>query len=318
MAIKTFLPIVEKESDYKDIQEEIILVLKEAIYAPLVSILKKPVKFKNASDNLAMAIMSGQVVFNRGSFTGTFNSKISAELRSIGAKWDNAKKCYKLSSSDLPLDVRLSVSLAKAKADETLNKLDQLLLKLDPKAIAERVNVAPLIDKTMYRYEKDFKKTVESISVKANLTAEQMAEFNKTYTDNLRLYIADFVEKETAELRKNMKKRALSGFRSESAIQEIQKSYGVSYNKAKFLARQETSLALSAFRETRYKSVGLNKYKWKCVAGSPLHPVRSMHKIHDGKIFSWDKPPVVNDKGDRKNPGEDYNCRCVAIPIVEF
>jgi len=36
--------------------------------------------------------------------------------------------------------------------------------------------------------------------------------------------------------------------------------------------------------------------------------VRSSHAINDGRIFSWGNPPATG------HPGEDYNCRCRAIP----
>jgi uncharacterized protein with gpF-like domain len=38
----------------------------------------------------------------------------------------------------------------------------------------------------------------------------------------------------------------------------------------------------------------------------------------NGKIFSFDNPPVVDKKTGRKaNHSEDYNCRCVAIPALD-
>lgn len=39
--------------------------------------------------------------------------------------------------------------------------------------------------------------------------------------------------------------------------------------------------------------------------------VRPSHRRNDGRIFSWASPP------DTGHPGEDYNCRCEAIPYVE-
>ena len=44
--------------------------------------------------------------------------------------------------------------------------------------------------------------------------------------------------------------------------------------------------------------------------------VRSSHADQEGRVFSWDDPPVG------AHPGEDYNCRCTAEPyypeISEF
>jgi hypothetical protein len=36
--------------------------------------------------------------------------------------------------------------------------------------------------------------------------------------------------------------------------------------------------------------------------------VRSSHADREGRVFSWDGPPVGG------HPGEDYNCRCTAEP----
>ena len=35
------------------------------------------------------------------------------------------------------------------------------------------------------------------------------------------------------------------------------------------------------------------------------------------KIFEWDNPPITNEKGDRNNPHEDWQCRCEAIFVID-
>ena len=39
--------------------------------------------------------------------------------------------------------------------------------------------------------------------------------------------------------------------------------------------------------------------------------VRSSHRENDGQVFSWDNPPPTG------HPGEDYGCRCRAIPVSD-
>ncbi len=112
--------------------------------------------------------------------------------------------------------------------------------------------------------------------------------------------------------------RTSQGYRYETLVAEIQKSYGISQRKAKFLARQETSLLMSKFKQVRYQEAGSNEYIWDCVAGSSAHPVRHFHLLNRGKIFRWDTGAPINANGDRKNPGQDYNCRCFAKPIIRF
>ena len=36
-----------------------------------------------------------------------------------------------------------------------------------------------------------------------------------------------------------------------------------------------------------------------------------------GEIFDFRYPPIDDPNGSRHNPGENYNCRCVAIPVID-
>lgn len=92
--------------------------------------------------------------------------------------------------------------------------------------------------------------------------------------------------------------------------------YGASKAKAKFLARQETSLLMSKYQEERFKDLGITHYKW---SGADDQRERPDHKLLNGKIFRFDDPPVTNrSTGAKNNPGEDFNCRCIAIAIVDM
>jgi hypothetical protein len=44
--------------------------------------------------------------------------------------------------------------------------------------------------------------------------------------------------------------------------------------------------------------------------------VRERHAELDGERFRWDDPPVTNEDGDENHPGEDYQCRCTAYPVL--
>jgi GNAT superfamily N-acetyltransferase len=45
--------------------------------------------------------------------------------------------------------------------------------------------------------------------------------------------------------------------------------------------------------------------------------VRDMHDELEGTEHAWDDPPVTDKYGNRNHPGEDYQCRCVAVPILD-
>ncbi|MFI2130386.1 minor capsid protein [Lysinibacillus fusiformis] len=62
----------------------------------------------------------------------------------------------------------------------------------------------------------------------------------------------------------------------------------------------------------RHQNIGIEKFTWY---DSADELVRKSHKELSGKVFSYDDPPTVN--GRVVLPGEDYRCRCVAIPVFE-
>ena len=103
----------------------------------------------------------------------------------------------------------------------------------------------------------------------------------------------------------------------------IRQEWEVSANKAKFLARQETSLFISKIRDERYQSAGVEEYIWmssgdaRCREankyGGPSHgPGGPLH----GKRFRFDNPPASGTHGEHENPGIPFGCRCVARPVL--
>lgn len=326
MKIKTLSPIKETPADYEAIKRRIMVVFREEIYLPLLRDLKfgpeeldEPEAIQNEADSeVAKAIEAGTIGYRSGAFYGQFSSQLTKEFRAMGAKWDRASRTFKIAQSRLPAQVRASISISKVRFEEALARVDARLAKGLPPEFAKKLSFQHLFEKQLYKYNGQVKDTLRGITVAPRLTPDEAKKVSAMYSENLELYIQEFADQEIIELRKQVATHTQAGFRYESLARDIQKSYGVSERKAKFLARQETSLMRTAFEQTRYQSVGLTDYIWETVKGSANHPVRPMHKIHEGKRFSFNKPPVVNKKGERKNPGQDYNCRCTARVIVKL
>jgi SPP1 gp7 family putative phage head morphogenesis protein len=99
------------------------------------------------------------------------------------------------------------------------------------------------------------------------------------------------------------------GLRYEALADNILHIADVTDSRAKLIARDQTSKMNGAFNEVRQTGLGIEKYEWK-TAGDER--VRDEHADNDGEIFSWDDPPSTG------HPGEDINCRCVAIPVFEL
>jgi SPP1 gp7 family putative phage head morphogenesis protein len=87
----------------------------------------------------------------------------------------------------------------------------------------------------------------------------------------------------------------------------------VSKSRAELIARDQTLKLNAAITKHQQTSAGVSQYTWDT---SQDERVRPMHAELQGELFDWDDPPVTNEDGDTNNPGEDYQCRCVAIPVI--
>ena len=94
----------------------------------------------------------------------------------------------------------------------------------------------------------------------------------------------------------------------------VQERLGVAERHAAFIARDQVAKLNSALTESTQRAAGVTHYRWR---SSNDQRVRPMHHALDGSIHAWNDPPVTNEDGDRNNPGEDYQCRCVAIPVLD-
>ena len=107
-----------------------------------------------------------------------------------------------------------------------------------------------------------------------------------------------------------------TGKTAKSVLQDIQHTYGVSRNKAKFLARDQMAKLNSNIAQMQQTNAGVEEYIW---SSSGDGRVRDRHKELDGKKFKWSEPPIVDKKtGRRAHPGQDYQCRCVALPVFDI
>ena len=314
------IPIFESPQMYEELETRIREAFRVLIYEPIMKEFRlSSARLKNSSDKLLEAIRSGRVSFSRGTFTGRFNASITKELRTIGAIWDRKTLTYRLPKKELPADVRSAVAFSEAVFKEKLEQIDKRLSQILPEFFSDSIKIKDVFETNLWKTDKNIVRTLRAITIQPELSPWARAKIADEWTHNTQRSISDFTKKEIVKLRTDLQKSIMAGNRYESAIKSIQKSYAVTEKKARFIARQETKLLMAKFKETKYAEAGVYEYEWRCVVGSPNHPVRPSHKKLEGKIFRFDNPPVTTapDEPARKNnPGEDYNCRCFAIPVV--
>ena len=83
-------------------------------------------------------------------------------------------------------------------------------------------------------------------------------------------------------------------------------------NRATLIARTETARSASVLVQARAEHIGAKDYIWK-TAGD--WKVRPNHKALNNTFQSWDEPPE-SDPPYHSHPGQIFNCRCVALPII--
>lgn len=105
------------------------------------------------------------------------------------------------------------------------------------------------------------------------------------------------------------------GLRHEEIAAKIQEDLGIGERKAALIARDQTLKYNASVHEAQATASGIEEYDWSTSHDGVVRPT---HKELDGKRFRYDDPPITNDEGDRNNPGEDYNCRCAAIPVIKL
>lgn len=316
-----------RDSYWSDIESQLKEIFYRIVFKPVMDVLRTATvqaperrEFKNAKGDvslIAAAIRSGRIQYAAGVFSGEFNAAISRQLKGIGAVWDSRSSVYRLDVSQVPGILRAESAAYLTVTESThktlLSKLDDVQRNLDLQMESVEIDSSYAI----HSIEKGWKSNAKILEVSPRLSKQATEELQKSYNENLKLYIRRFSQDSVKSLRAVVEENAMQGYRFDKLIEQIRHRYGVTANKARFLARQETSLFMSKYQQRRYQDAGVVKYQWST---SHDERVRHSHASLDGKIFRFDSPPNTAGPGEairKNNPGEDFNCRCVAIPILE-
>jgi SPP1 gp7 family putative phage head morphogenesis protein len=105
------------------------------------------------------------------------------------------------------------------------------------------------------------------------------------------------------------------GGRVERIQQDIEAETGATPARAALIARDQVLSLNAQVTQARHEAAGITQYVWST---SRDERVRKGHRALEGRTFSYADPPVVDEKsGRRENPGQDFRCRCVAVPVVD-
>lgn len=123
-------------------------------------------------------------------------------------------------------------------------------------------------------------------------------------------------------IRETLGEAEQKAWRVEVLRSKIQEDFGVTKSKADLLARDQVLKLNGQITQTRQQGAGIEEYLWTTsrderVRGTPGGKWPSgLHYDLDGTRQRWDTPPIISEDGRTGHPGEDYQCRCTAFPIL--
>lgn len=315
-----------KDNYWTDVEAQLKTVFYDILFSPIIKVIQKvspqakdSIEMLNSGGNyfyIVTAIRSGRIQYTQGIFSGEFSINISKDLKAMGATFDSRSKVYRLDVGLVPDVIRAEATSYQSKAkyanDEIRRILDEVQKNLDRIVNEKNIDAAP----TIRAIEKGWKNSAKILEVQPKLDEKAKVRLAQNYNNNLKLYIQKFSAESITSLRETVEANAMEGFRFDKLTEQIRHRYGVTANKARFLARQETSLFMSKYRQERFTQSGVKRYEWSTANDER---VRDSHKRLNRRVFFYSDPPITDrSTGAKNNPGEDFNCRCVDKPILEI
>lgn len=200
------------------------------------------------------------------------------------------------------------------RADDFISRLNSIMLFIE-KAIQ------PTIDRTIKDADEtglkinrfnhqQFNKVTESVlGIDLFMGEPWLLDQLKLFSSQNAQLIRSLPEQELSRVSGVVERGLQEGKRYSDLAQEIQKSFGITERRATLIARDQTKKLNSSLTKLRQQEAGVTEYIWQT---SGDERVRETHRANNGKKFAWNKPPSKTG-----HPGDDVNCRCVAIPVLE-
>ena len=132
------------------------------------------------------------------------------------------------------------------------------------------------------------------------------------WSRNNSLLIKDIPFKTSYQISERTREALIKGTNQEDLTREVfdimSERTDVSDSRAKLIARDQVSKLNGQLTKERQEDLGVTGYIWRTVGDER---VRDSHDENDGEFFTWNSPP-----GETGHPGEDYQCRCWAEPVL--
>ena len=198
--------------------------------------------------------------------------------------------------------------------NEALEKIIKGLRKPTKEALQELDNIASDTDDFNARRWQSVIRKAYGVSP-TNIDRKRYDPLLKLWAEDNAKLIMDIPAKTMRQIRNETIDALQSGKTVAQMKDIVQERMDVSDSRAQLIARDQVSKLNADLTKSRQEDSGVVKYEWSTMQDER---VRDSHADCDGEIFTWDGN--VSDGGvskpDGNNPGEDYQCRCFAVPIL--
>lgn len=329
--MKTAKPVLLNENNILQLAKVVNKYIKQTFYNILVDIYKKQfnktIKLNNSiEDNIINDIVNYKlyVVDNKiYSSKGVFNSRQTRELEKLGGVYSKIKKCFVFKY--IPSNI-LNVVVNNQSIIQNYNSNIDSFISEYINNIDESINLLDIdFLNVIADYNKQLINNLSEFGIQPNFNEYEIKDINKDYINNFKLDIKNMTINNIQRLREKINDYVFNkGYNTEYIAKLIRDNFDIEQKRSLFIARQECNLLLATYTKSKYNNMGFNRYKWLTANDERVrdYPKNNEgggnHKRLNNQVFSFDEPPIVNLlTGERANPSEQYNCRCVASIIIE-
>lgn len=262
--------------------------------------LKENVNSREAFEHL---FQIGKIKYVEGVFIGEIPAEISLFLKEHGAQWDYMRRGWRLPLAMLPPRVTFMIEAQKKKDDEVRVALLAAL------AIAPAILDAFLSGPELFTHAEEI---AEKVRILAELPpAPPLPSARALPFDNrVREAMQRWAQREAERVAADLKRIEARGG---DVAEYLRKREDAAEYRARLVARREMAVEANNTLASGHIAEGRAYYRWHTMGDTIVRPD---HADLDNSVQRWDDPPIVNTHtGMRGHPSEDFNCRCVAIPL---
>jgi len=223
-----------------------------------------------------------------------------------------------------PLIVQLS-SMTRDTNDgigEDINRaIEAIKRQFDFVAIAQTIS-STMINRATRVNQLKTKKTIENaigVDLGGIIESENLAEFVELQT----IQNAELIKRVPQDAIEDIRRIVLNGLSKGQRAEEITRQISGNFkgtvfskmnNRIKTIARTEVAKLNSQITNKRLTNLGIERAVWDATNDSRT---RACHAKRDGKEYNIAEGLYSSCDGLTIQPGQEINCRCVAVPIVE-